>query len=64
MNESETAGADSVPISSDGKAALIRALEEATKARQWAVVTRLAELIAKMDPEPASVVDLEALLTW
>ncbi|HVW25497.1 MAG TPA: hypothetical protein VHC69_09010 [Polyangiaceae bacterium] len=56
-----TAGSNSDPFPSDPKAALIRALEEATKAGQWSVVTRLAELIAKMDATPASVVDLDAV---
>jgi len=54
-------GANSDPFPSDPKAALIRALEAATQDRQWSVVTRLAELIAKMDAEPASVVDLDAV---
>lgn len=57
-----TAGSNSDPFPSDAaKSALIRALEEATKAGQWSVVTRLAELIAKMDATPASVVDLDAV---
>jgi hypothetical protein len=58
-SENEPSGANSLPIAEDGKAALIHALGEATKAAQWTVVTRLAELIAKMDDEPASVVELD-----
>jgi hypothetical protein len=48
------------PFSDEPQLALIRALEAATRAGQWAVATRLAELIAKVESEPARVVELDA----